>query len=556
MNRTIRAGVIFFYLLGSVALFWAIAFHLHPGGSFAAILDLDHGLTALVVGLVLLNLGLRFSRWQFLLRKADIRIPTRSSLSIYLGALALIITPLYVGELFKPMMLKDRHGVQFRRTLTIVILERYFDLLALVTLTLLDPRGLAAAGYWAWLAVGIGLPVAAAAVVPRLRFGIFRLFSRVRLLLFFRSSLKPSADVFAALNAPRVFLQAYAASLAAWAAAGLGLYLVLAGLDIRALGPTEGVAAFATATNAGAATLFPGGIGAMEATLNARLEAVTSAETAWSAVLLVRLLTLWFAVALGAVVLLVGFRRFLGLSVGSGEEHFTELAPVYDAQIPEHMRRHFLNKKIAPMQRVLAAAGLGGERGSGRGLDVGCGTGWYARALEDHGHVVSGFDRAPGQVRQLQQRAVTGSGAIGDACALPCAAQSFDFAYSVNVIHHLPGRAAQAEALGEIHRSLRPGGLFFLHEINVVNPLHRFYMVFLFPVLKDIDEGTEHWILPGETALFAGFERVSVTYFTFLPDFLPAWALRLLRPIERLLELSPLRKLSAHYMLVLRKLPD
>jgi SAM-dependent methyltransferase len=184
---------------------------------------------------------------------------------------------------------------------------------------------------------------------------------------------------------------------------------------------------------------------------------------------------------------------------------------------------------------------------------VGCGTGWYARALEDLGHVVTGLDRAPGQVRQLLERRVEGTGAIADARALPCAGGAFDFVYSVNVIHHLPGRAAQAEALAEVRRALRPDGLFFLHEINVVNPLHRFYMVFLFPVLKNIDEGTEHWILPGETALFEGFERVSITYFTFLPDFLPAWALRLLRPVERWLERSPLKRLSAHYMLVLRK---
>jgi hypothetical protein len=44
-----------------------------------------------------------------------------------------------------------------------------------------------------------------------------------------------------------------------------------------------------------------------------------------------------------------------------------------------------------------------------------------------------------------------------------------------------------------------------------------------------------------------------VRYFTFLPDFLPQGVVRLLTPLERLLERSPLAVYSAHYMAVLQK---
>jgi len=549
LKPTIRKGVLVLYLLFSVALFWGIAHHLRAGGSLDALRRFDHRLTAGVITLVLVNIGIRFSRWQFLLRKSGIRIPARSSLSLYVATLALIITPFYVGEMLKPLVLKQRHGVRIRKTVSIVIMERYFDLLALFTIGLWDPRGLLDVGYWAILAAAIGLPVAVVAVAPRLRLGAFRVFSRLRLLLFLRSSLKPSTEAFAALGAPRVFLQAYLASLVAWSAAGLGLFLVARGCGVAALSPVQSMAAFATATSAGAATFFPGGIGAMEATLNARIEVVASPAAAWSTVLLVRLLTLWFGVALGSLVLLVSYRRFFGLALDPEEEHFVEIAPVYDAQIPEHMRRHFLSKKIEPMLSALESAGLAG----GRGLDIGCGTGWYARTIRERGYPVIGLDRSPGQLEQFLSRVGPGTGLVGDAVTLPFRDSTFDFAYAINIIHHLPGRTEQAHALSEIRRVLRPGGLFFLHEINVVNPLHRFYMVFVFPVLKDIDEGTERWILPGETALFTGFRKEAVNHFSFLPDFLPRSALALLRPIESALERSPLRKLSAHYLTVLRK---
>lgn len=549
MIPEIRKGVVILYLVFSLALFWGIVYHLQAGSSLQAVLAFDHGMTLPILGLVLVNIALRFSRWQFLLRKAGIRIPARTSLTLYIATLGLIITPFYVGELFKPYMVKTLYGVQMRRTLTVVILERYFDVLALFTLGLLDPAGLGHLGYWVVLAAAPGVAATTMALLPRLRFRAFRLFSRTRLLLFFRSGLKPSAGVFRALNAPRIFFQAYLASLLAWLSAGACFYLTARGCGIPDLTPTQATAGFSAATTAGAATLFPGGIGAMEATLTARLEALAPAETAWSAVLMVRLLTLWFGVLLGSTVLFTFYRKFLGFHIESGEEHFAEIAPVYDAKIPDHMRRHYLEKKLAPMQDILEAAGV--TRGTG--LDVGCGTGWYARALVERGHTVFGLDRAEGQVRQYLSRVPAGGGVVGDATALPYGDGRLDFAYAVNIIHHLPGRAAQARALNEIRRVLKPGGIFFLHEINVVNPVHRFYMVFLFPVIKDIDEGTEHWILPGETHLFEGFEKIAVRYFTFLPDFLPGPALRALAPVESLLERSPLRPLSAHYMMVLRK---
>ena len=46
---------------------------------------------------------------------------------------------------------------------------------------------------------------------------------------------------------------------------------------------------------------------------------------------------------------------------------------------------------------------------------------------------------------------------------------------------------------------------------------------------------------------------MSITAFTFLPDFVPAPIVRLFGPVERWLERSAGRVYSAHYMAVLRK---
>jgi SAM-dependent methyltransferase len=142
----------------------------------------------------------------------------------------------------------------------------------------------------------------------------------------------------------------------------------------------------------------------------------------------------------------------------------------------------------------------------------------------------------------------------GDAQTLPFPDGSFDFAYSINAFHHLPSRAAQERAIREIVRVLRPGGVFILHEINTQNPVFRLYVGYLFPLIKQIDEGTERWILPSALPAAPGAAwAAEAQYFTFTPDFVPSALQRLLGGIERTLERSALRGYSAHYQACLVK---
>jgi SAM-dependent methyltransferase len=143
--------------------------------------------------------------------------------------------------------------------------------------------------------------------------------------------------------------------------------------------------------------------------------------------------------------------------------------------------------------------------------------------------------------------------ARASADALPFRNESFDFAYAVNIVHHLPSREHQRLALCEAARVLKPGGVFFLHEINVINPLFRFYMGYVFPLIKRIDEGTELWLDPARLPQADGLRLELVSYFTFIPDFVPRPLMRFLLPVEHRLEASRWAPYSAHFMAVLRK---
>jgi SAM-dependent methyltransferase len=171
---------------------------------------------------------------------------------------------------------------------------------------------------------------------------------------------------------------------------------------------------------------------------------------------------------------------------------------------------------------------------------------------------MTGVDVSRGQVAQAEafckEHSVAVELTVYDGKHIPYPDAAFDFVYCINVLHHVTAPQDQEQLLAEVLRVLKPGGRFFLHEMNVENPVFRVYMSYVFPLLKSIDEGTELWILPTQLPKVAGGAwQPEVAYFTFLPEFIPFVGLRLLAPLERWLERSRFRRYAAHYMAVMRR---
>ena len=119
----------------------------------------------------------------------------------------------------------------------------------------------------------------------------------------------------------------------------------------------------------------------------------------------------------------------------------------------------FLGRRRGAYQALVRASRVGAGQ---RVLDVGCGTGYFARLLAEAvgatGHV-DGVDAAPEMVDYAQRRARRTPQCtfqVGTAEALPFAADHFDAVVSSLFIHHLPERL-QSVAIGEMQRVLKPG---------------------------------------------------------------------------------------------------
>ncbi|MEZ4562053.1 MAG: class I SAM-dependent methyltransferase [Thermomicrobiales bacterium] len=98
-----------------------------------------------------------------------------------------------------------------------------------------------------------------------------------------------------------------------------------------------------------------------------------------------------------------------------------------------------------------------GLHAGSRVLDVGCGTGNYARALQEAtGCAVAGVEPSE-QMRQRAERAAQWAALqAGSAEILPFPEASFDLIYSTDVIHHVGDRKAY---FSEAARVLAPGGM-------------------------------------------------------------------------------------------------
>ncbi len=108
----------------------------------------------------------------------------------------------------------------------------------------------------------------------------------------------------------------------------------------------------------------------------------------------------------------------------------------------------------------------------GKGLALGPGVGWETLALAERfpEATLVGVDYDPDQVERAR-RNLTGHPSLasrvgfhhGDASALSFPAATFDFAFELNVLHHIRDYPA---AIREVRRVLKPGAWFFLQDLS------------------------------------------------------------------------------------------
>ncbi len=257
-----------------------------------------------VLGLTLVNYGLRFLKWHYLMHVLGVEISWKEDFTIFIAGLSMVISPGKVGEVLKPYLVTRRTGVPMSQTLPALIAERLTDGIAIIGLAAIS-IGSFASDKVAWLIWPSVMVVAGLAILAseRLSLKLISLLGVLPGIRRFSSRLDEAYRAMRACLSPIPFLATMLISIVAWWAECLGFQVVFHGLG-ESVPLDAATFLYAFATVAGGA--FPGGIGGADAALAAGATTIfgVSESVALCAALLIRIATLWFGVLLGALALL------------------------------------------------------------------------------------------------------------------------------------------------------------------------------------------------------------------------------------------------------------
>ena len=263
--------------------------------------------------LVLLGYAIRYGRWRLLLNAVHQHPPMASDARIWMGSYAFTATPGKSGEAVRSLLLKQECGVPMPPTLMALVVERLTDGTAVLLLLFLNlPLLLRWQVSWV-VPIGIGLiAVLAGWLAMRSSWAKEQLKSTVKRLLPHKLASASGVGVTALRQClqPWLLSQATAIGAVAWSLEGVSLWMLLRGTGVDEVGIGGATIAHTAAGLIGALTLLPGGLGSTEAgTVGLLALQGVGVAAATPATLLIRLMTLWFATALGVVCLLWQPRR-------------------------------------------------------------------------------------------------------------------------------------------------------------------------------------------------------------------------------------------------------
>jgi len=344
LARRLLAGLAF-----GILLYAGVAIWIGLDRFREALASFPWPLLPVAMGLSSANYLIRFIKWERYRTLLGVELDRRTSFHIYLAGFSMGVTPGKMGEVLKSWLIKKVTGHSIHHTAPIVVAERVTDLLGYLLLVAIG--GLATLPEYQWVfwivlaACGSIIALAGSRSLPRV---VARLLAHTPYLWRLAPKVQGSFDSTRILLSPRELILPSLTSMLSWGCECVGFWLIA-----RSFAPAGelpflfAVFTYAFSAVAGAVLiLFPGGIGPTEGFLGtllrrrfqpalaadqptllglegealgvARLELARA--SAGAAVLLTRIATLWFGVAVGLIALGRFRKRFGELEEDAFEE--------------------------------------------------------------------------------------------------------------------------------------------------------------------------------------------------------------------------------------------
>ena len=257
----------------------------------------------IILGLTFGAMLVKGLRQQLLLKKCGIIIPLKDSLLLYLAGLSMIVTPGGSGELIKSYYLKKKFSHNIEKSFPIVFVERFFDLVALITIisvTLIFIKNFEVALI---IVLVLSILILAYIAVRSKTFfeKMIKIIERIPKVNKFSENLRNSYDTFYLLTSKKSTGQNWIISVIAWSFDVVAVYLVFTAFQVN-LDIIFTTFVMFSSLLFGVLTLLPAGIGLTEISVIGFLtnEGI-SLSLATSIMVMIRLVTIWYATIIGFI---------------------------------------------------------------------------------------------------------------------------------------------------------------------------------------------------------------------------------------------------------------
>jgi len=254
----------------------------------------------LILGIIFASMLVKGIRQKFLLKKIGIELSTKNSIILYLAGMSMIITPGGSGELIKSYYLKKQNGYSQSKTFPLVFVERFYDLLAIVSIIFFTLIFFQIFESFIVATFALGFLAVVYFSMRSKKFFSFlsKFFIKIPKLSKFVKNIEESYSSFQSLttsNIPKNWLL----SLLAFGLDAIAVYFVFIGFGL------DFDFVFTTMINFssllfGVLTLVPAGIGVTEVSFVSFLtQEGISLSLATSIIVMIRLTSIWFATGIG-----------------------------------------------------------------------------------------------------------------------------------------------------------------------------------------------------------------------------------------------------------------
>ena len=137
----------------------------------------------------------------------------------------------------------------------------------------------------------------------------------------------------------------------------------------------------------------------------------------------------------------------------------TEIEKKHVYEVYDKISAHFSQTRYKPWPQV--AEFLNSLEKDSYVLDIGCGNGKYLSVNEKL--ITFGTDRSGNLLSIAKEKNINSQFFIADSLKLPIRSESFDAAISIAVIHHFSNELLRIQALKEIFRIVKKGGLVLVY---------------------------------------------------------------------------------------------